>query len=156
MRKRSKYRPRPVHLDTMLLVKSGILAFSKVPEGLSLRIKNNDSLNNIRLGVGTKYDIEILRHAFNITEALGRLGKGSIWADEIKAGQAALKAIATRGMRNSLRFVATGPELTALNLAMEIHDAQLDVCTVQDIERAAAMVVREIKHKRAEPLLEKT
>ena len=154
MKKRSKYRPRPVHLDTMLLVKSGILAFSKVPVGLNLRIKNNDSLNNIRLGVGTKYDIEILRGALNISEALGRLGKGSDWAAEIKAGQASLKAIATRGMRNSLRFVATGSELTALNLAMEIHDAQLDVCTVIDVERALALVVQEIKHKRAEPLLE--
>lgn len=156
MKKRSKYKPRPVYRDNMLLVKSGILAFSKLPIVLNLRIKNNDSLNNIRLGVGTKYDIEIIRHALNITEALGRLGKGSDWAEEIKAGQAALKAIANRGLRNSLRFIATGPELTALNLSMEIHDAQLDVCTVIDIERAAALVVQEIKHKRAEPILEST
>lgn len=156
MRKRSKYKPRPIDRDNMLLVTSGILAFSKVPEGLSLRIKNNDSLNNIRLGIGTKHDIQILRGALNITEALGRLGKGNDWIEEIKAGQAALKAIANRGVRNSLRFIATGPELTALNLAMEIHEAQLEVCTVQDVRRALALVVQEIKHKRAEPMLEST
>lgn len=155
MKKRSKYRPRPIRTDNMLFVRAGILAFSKVPVGLNLRIKNNDSLNNIRLGVATKHDIEIIRGALNVTEALGRLGKGSDWVPEIKAGQQALKGIATRGVRNDLRFVATGPELTALTLAMEIHDAQLDACTVQDVERALDLVVQEIKHKRAEALLEK-
>lgn len=155
MKKRSKYRPRPIRTDNMLFVQSGILAFSKVPVGLNLRIKNNDSLNNIRLGVATKHDIEIIRGALNVTEALGRLGKGSDWVPEIKAGQQALRGIATRGIRNDLRFVATGPELTALTLAMEIHDAQLDACTVQDVERALDLVVQEIKHKRAEALLEK-
>jgi hypothetical protein len=74
---------------------------------------------------------------------------------EIMAGQQALQSIATRGMRNNLRFVATGLELITLTLAMEIHDAQLDACTVQDVERALDFVVEEIKHKRAEALLEK-
>jgi hypothetical protein len=48
-----------------------------------------------------------------------------------------------------MRFVATGPELKAINLAMEIHDAQLDASTVRQLEQALDIVQEDIIYKRA-------
>jgi hypothetical protein len=47
------------------------------------------------------------------------------------------------------RFLFTGPELTAMNLGMEIHDAQLDACTVGQLEKALDFVARELRARRA-------
>lgn len=39
--------------------------------------------------------------------------------------------------------------MQAVNLGMEIHDAQLDECTVKQLEEALQIVEREIRLKRA-------
>ena len=44
--------------------------------------------------------------------------------------------------------------MVALNEAMELHDAQLEVITVKDMERALAIVHHEMKHKLATPIKE--
>ena len=155
MRKRSKYKPRSIRMDNMSFVKAGITPFTEVSAGTSLRIKNHDSLNNIRLGVATKSDIDMLLGASNIAEAMRRMGKGVDWQVELKAGHDALLAVARRGAKNKMRFVLTGPELQALNLMMDIHDAQLDACILQDVEKALDLVAEELKHKRATPIMEK-
>jgi hypothetical protein len=100
------------------------------------------------MGIATRPDMDMLIAASNIAEALRRLGKGTDWKEELKAGHDALLAVARRGEPN-MRFVITGLELQALNLLMEIHDAQLDSCTVQDVESAIDLVTEELKHKRA-------
>jgi len=155
VRKKSKYRPTGVRLDNMSYVKSGIKLFTDVPYGVTLRIRNHDALNNVRLGKASRADIDILIGALNITEGFVRLGKGADWADEIRAGQDALLTIARRGVANQDRFIATGLELKAINLSMEIHDAQLDDCTVQELEQAMNVVRDDIAHKRARPVKEK-
>ncbi len=60
--------------------------------------------------------------------------------------------MAKRGLERS-RFLFTGPELTSMNLGMEIHDAQLDACTVQQLERALDFVARELIAKRARAIV---
>jgi hypothetical protein len=148
MRKRSKYRPKGVRVDAVDWALASIMPFSRVPEGIDLRIKNHDALNNMRLGVATKADIDVIIGVVNMTDALARLKLGNDWAEEIRAGQDALLSIARRG-KESGRFIGTGPELTAVNLVMEIHDAQLDACTVKDIERGMDIVTKEHRHKKA-------
>ena len=69
---------------------------------------------------------------------------GTEYSAEIRAGQDALLAVARRE-----RFILKPEELNALNLAMEVHDAQLDVCTVVQLERAIDIVQEDIIHKRA-------
>jgi hypothetical protein len=82
-------------------------------------------------------------------EGFGRMGIGDDWQPEIRAGQDALLSVAKRGVKNNMRFVATGPELKAINLAMEIHDAQLDACNVRQLEQALDIVKEDIIYKRA-------
>lgn len=148
MRKRSKYRPRGVRLDVMTWVINGMRPVTDATdEILTLRIKNHMAMETLRKGGGTKADMDVVIAAFNMTEALARLRIGSELADKIRAGQDALYALAKRGA-NLGRFIFTGPELQAVNLVMEIHDAQLDVCTIAELEKAVEIVKQELRHKR--------
>jgi hypothetical protein len=38
--------------------------------------------------------------------------------------------------------------MKALNFGMDIHDAQLDACTVADVEKAIDLVAKEVRLKR--------
>lgn len=148
MRKRSKYRPKGVRLDVVSWVINGMKPVTvATDEILTLRIKNHMALEVLRTGGGGKSDMDVVIAALNMTEALARLRIGIELSDQILAGQDALYALAQRGARMG-RFVFTGPELQAVNLAMEIHDAQLDICTVAELEKAVEIVKQELRSKR--------
>jgi hypothetical protein len=149
MRKKSKYKPKGVRLDVMTWVTSGLKPFSSVSLAVDIRIKNHVAIEQLRKGEANKEDIDIIIGAFNMMEGFGRMGIGDDWQEEIRAGQDALLSVAKRGVKNDMRFVATGPELVAINLAMEIHDAQLDACNVRQLEQALDIVKEDIIYKRA-------
>jgi hypothetical protein len=52
------------------------------------------------------------------------------------------------------RFAFTGPEMTAVKLVMDLHDAQLDDCTVKEMETALDIVHEEIRLKKCRPIVE--
>ena len=142
MRKRSKYRPKGVRLDAVSWVINGMKPVTvATDEILTLRIKNHMALDVLRTGGGGKSDMDVVIAALNMTEALARLRIGSELSDQIRAGQDAFYITCQR-------FVFTGPELQAVNLAMEIHDAQLDVCTIAELEKAVEIVKQELRSKR--------
>ena len=148
MRKRSKYRPKGLILDTMLYVSSGLKKVGAISAGTTLKIKNHEALESVRQGHGTREDIDILICAFNITEALAMMRIGDDWKDEIRAAQDALLAVGRRGVETG-KFILRGPELTSFNLAMEVHDAQLDACTVAELEKAIDFVDKIVRNKQA-------
>lgn len=154
MRKRSKYRPKGVRIDNMAYVKSGIQKFDDVSVALDLRIKNHTALDLLCTGKASKVHIDVLIGAFNMVEALARLRDemGADWVKEIQQAQDALLAVAQRGVATE-RFICRGPELVALKLAMELHDAQLDAATVLDIERAVDLIEKEIRGGKARPIV---
>ena len=115
MRKRSKYRPKGLIIDTMLYVSSGFFKVGALNAGTTLKIKNHASLESVRVGRGTRDDIDVLIYAFNITEALALMRIGDDWKDEIRAAQDALLAVGRRGMETG-KFILRGPELTSFNL----------------------------------------
>ena len=154
MRKRSKYRSKGVILDVMNHVLSGMKIVGQIGPGTTLKIKNHDALNRIRLGQGTRQDIDVLIAAFNITEALAMMRIGDDWKEEIAAAQDALLALGRRGAPTN-RFIVKPAELNAFNLAMEIHDAQLDACTVAELEKAMDLIQALLKAKKARSILEK-
>jgi hypothetical protein len=152
---RKKYKPKGVRLDVMAWVKSGMLPINKVDHaGVTLKIKNHAALASITQGTGCRDDIDVVIAAMNITEALALLGKGKDWHPEIRAAQDAILEMGKRGLAKGDKFLFTGPEMQAVNLAMDVHDAQLDECTVAELEKALAMVEREIRLKRARMIKE--
>ena len=155
MRKRSKYRPKGVRLDNMTWVQASLKKIDAISAGTTLKIRNHDAMNNLRMGNAARIDIDTLIDAMNITEALANRGIGEDWKPEIRAAQDAMFDLARRGVANDFRFIARGPELVALNLAMEIHDAQLETVTVQQLETAMGDVMESLRQKKMRRIVEK-
>lgn len=154
---RRKYKPKGVRLDAIQWVINGFRNISETGDAvLHLKIKNHESLECLRKGEATRLDIDAIISAFNIAEALARMQIGDDYAKEIKAGQDALLAVAKRGVSRDDRFVLKAEELTAINLVLEIHDAQLEITTIGELEKAMDIVMKEIKMRKARPVLEKT
>lgn len=145
MRKRSKYRPKPVRVDAIEYVISGIKPLTSVGSYfIDLKIKNHHALAQMTQGQATRSDVEILVAALNMAEALAMLKVGNDWMAEIEAGQAALRSMLIRA-NDKRKFLFTGPELNAVNLANDVHDAQLEAATVAQLEKAIGIVTRVCK-----------
>ena len=153
---RKKYKPKGVRLDAVQWVINGFRNISQTGNSvLHLKIKNHESLECLRKGEATRMDIDAIISAFNIAEALARMKIGDDYAAEIKAGQDALLAVAKRGVSRDDRFVLKAEELTAIMLVSEIHDAQLEITTIGELEKAMDIVTKEIKARKARSVLEK-
>lgn len=140
MRKRSKYRPKPVRLDAIEHAISGVRPLTSVGSYfIDLKIKNHHALAQMTAGTATRSDVEILVAALNMAEALAKLRVGKDWMPEIEAGQEALRSMLIRATEKK-RFLFTGPELNAVNLANDVHDAQLEAATVAELEKAIGLV----------------
>lgn len=152
-RKRSKYRPGHIRVDTMAYVQSGMKKLDDNSAAITLRIRNHHALEELRLGRATESDMEVLVQAFNMAEGFLRLRDefGRDWADAVQAAQDAIKAIVNRG-----RYICRAEEWTAMTLVMDIHDAQLDQATVKDLEGAMDVIKEDIRTKRARLIKEKT
>ncbi len=154
MRKRSKYRPKGVIRDTMTWVQAGMKRVDAISAGTTLKIRNYDAMNNLRLGQATRREIDAIIDAMNVAEALCKRGTGGDWLPEIQAAQDNLLALARRGVENGMRFIVRGEELKALNLGMEIHDAQLEAVTVRELELAMNDVMENLRLKKMRHIVE--
>lgn len=149
MRKRSKYKPKGVRVDAVTWVLAGIKPFKEVPTSINIRIKNHAAMDALRRGEATREDMDALIGAFNMTEAYMKLRPdlGADWVNEIRQGQDALLMVAARGIESG-RFVLKAQELVAMNLVMELHDAQLDQTNVREMELAMEIIDKEYKAHR--------
>jgi hypothetical protein len=156
MRKKSKYKPRPVRVDNLNWVLSGMRKVGTLPTaGTALKLKNREALDSILKGQGTKHDVDVLINALNMAEAMVRIRDdlGADWKTEIRAAQDAIYTMAKRGVERG-SFAFTGPEMTALKLVMDVHDAQLDDCTVREMERTLEIVAEEVRLKKCRAIVE--
>lgn len=152
MKKRSKYRPRRVLLDTMAFVKESLTPVAKHDNYLlDMKIVNSMAMASLMKGTATKRDMDVLVAMSNIVEALYELGFGRQYQDVATEGRYAILSIVYRAVER-LRFVPTGEDIKRLNTLMELHDAQMDVITIADMERAIALAKRRIAAKDSVPL----
>ena len=155
MKKRSKYRPRIVLQNPLEFVLSGLKPVRDLPGiYIDVQLRNRTALEQIRKGIATKEDIDMLIGAFNITEALAIMGKGSDWLDEIKQGQDALLDLSRRGVANGMRFIMTAKQWEALKLVMDLHEEQLAHATVYDIEKAHDHVLAVLRQGKARAIVQ--
>jgi len=156
MKKKSKYKPRGIRLDNLSWIVAGMKKVGTLPTaGVALKLKNHNSLNMILMGNGTREHVDVLIAAVNMSEALIRIRDelGVDWKDEIRAAQDAIYTMGKRGIEKD-RFAFTGPEMAAVKLVMDLHDAQLDECSVKDMEQALFIVNEEIRMKKCRPIME--
>ena len=156
MRKRSSYRPRPMLRDPMGYVVESLTPMPAHGSALvDLRLRNHSALSALTRGEADFRVMDDLGAAANICEVLCREGFGVDYRLEIAAGLDALKAVKARGSGTG-RFVLRAQEMDAINEMMAVHDAQLEVATVRDMERAILAVRDELLLKKhATPVVAK-
>jgi hypothetical protein len=155
MKKKSKYKPRGVRYDNMSWVIAGMKKVGALPTaGVALKLKNHEALDSLLRGQGTKEHVDMLISAVNMSEALIRVrdNLGRDWADEIRAAQDAVYTMGRRGFEKG-SFVFTGPEMTAVKLVMDLHDTQLDHCSVKEMEQALFIVEEELRLRKARSIV---
>jgi hypothetical protein len=155
MKKKSKYKPRGVRYDNMSWIIAGMKKVGTLPTaGVALKLKNHEALDSILTGQGTSDHIDVIIAAVNMSEALIRIRAdlGRDWADEIKAAQDAVYSMGVRGHEKG-SFVFTGPEMAAVKLIMDLHDSQLDDCTVREMEQALFIVEEELRMRKARSIV---
>lgn len=149
MRKRSKYRPKPIRMDPIGYVLESITPVAKHDSYLvDLKLKNHAAMSKLVRGEADMHDMTTIIAVSNIVEALWQLGFGKEYEELLAPGQNAIKALAARASETG-RYVCYASEITALNALMELHDAQMDVITVRDMERALKLAKSEQINGRA-------
>lgn len=155
MRKRSRYRSKGVLINPVAYVLEGMKPVRYHDDYLlTLKIKNHDSMTALTQGRAVRLDIDTLINMVNVTEALYRLGFGDDYGDVVRDGLDALLEIGKRGAQSG-RFVVKAQEMTALNTVMELHDAQMELVTIKDMERAIDMVNKEFEQGKTRKIVEK-
>lgn len=142
---RKKYRPKPVLADPVGFVTEGLAPVAQT-DLTTIALLNSSAMAALMRGAATKKDMDVLVAMSNISEALVFMGFGAD-GDCVKIaadGREAILAIVWRAVK-VLKFVPTGPEIKALNLLMELHDAQMEVITVQELCQALERVKSHIR-----------
>jgi hypothetical protein len=158
MKKKSKYKPRGVRYDNISWIIAGMKKVGTLPTaGVALKLKNHEALDSILTGQGTKEHVDMLISAVNMAEAMTRIRDdlGRDWAEEIRAAQDAVYSMGVRGYEKG-SFLFTGPEMTAVKLIMDLHDSQLDDCTVKEMEQALFIVEEELRLRKARAIVKRT
>ena len=133
---RKKYRPRPVLLNTMEYAMEGVNLITN-QEGylVDLKIKNQLAFGSALTGRASFADLTTLITAHAITEAFWAMGRGREYKDILIRSQVALREVWDR-LKDSGRSTLRAPELQAFRDLLELHDAMLEVATVNDMEEA--------------------
>lgn len=155
MRKRSKYRPKHVLVNPVGYVLENLSPVnSHTSFMVDLKIKNHGAMDSLTKGKAKHTDIDMLISMVNMTEAFSRLGFGKDYSDVVRDGLQALRDVGKRGAATG-NFVLKAHEMNALNTVMELHDAQMDVVTLKDMDAAVALVREEYRLRKMTPIVEK-
>ena len=122
---------------------------------LDLKIRNHMAMNNLTHGQATRSDMDELVVLGNVVEALLRMGFGREYGGVVKDGLDSLRNVARRGVANDNRFILNAKEMNDLNALMELHDAQMDVITVRDMEQAMKLIDKEHRAGKMTRIVEK-
>lgn len=113
---------------------------------LRTNVINHQAMAAISTGTASREDWNRLVGAINIAIVMSEQGIGPEYRDELMLGQDALLSLGVRSVETD-RFVFKGSELTAVNNALAVHDLQLKVSRMIDLDRAAEEVERRVRHR---------
>jgi hypothetical protein len=149
MRKKSKYKPRPLLTDPVAyVVESSTLLADHGTYVIDWKLKNHGAMEMLIKGLAKKPHMDTIVAARNITEGLMVVLDGPDVDGTLVRSGAALMDVCDRansGKGTTLR----APEMQALRDMMALHDELLDVVTVGQMEKAIAYVKKEISAGRA-------
>lgn len=114
---------------------------------MRIQLSNHGALAALTDGKATRLDVDQLIAARNMAEAIRSVAKlGMQYRDILGAAHRALVEIGKRTLANG-QPSATPEEIGALSDLLELHDAQLEQCTVIQMERAIKLVKDRVRSK---------
>jgi len=138
MRKRSRYKPRPVISDPLNWVLNGFKRLEQ-HDLTRLALMHHQAMHAMTHGTGVWEDWNTVCHMVNLAVAMSQTVFDSAYLDDLKE---AMLAHAKCGRRHldgkSLAY--TGPELQTMNTAVEIITEQLKLATRAELETAVRVV----------------
>jgi hypothetical protein len=150
MRKKSKYKPKGVRLDTMNWVVTGMTKVSaKESAYVTMHLKNMSALDSLAKGTANKKEIDIVIGVINVAEALCELGVGSEYHQIVLSASSALYDVCKRSFEINDRFICRGSELSAIKLGYEVHDAQMESTTIGMLDKALDVIDKTIRAQKA-------
>ena len=151
MRKKSKYKPKGVRLDTMNWVVTGMTKVSaKESAYVTMHLKNMSALDSLAKGTANKKEIDIVIGVINVAEALCELGVGSEYHQIVLDASSALYDVCKRSFDINDRFICRGSELSAIKLGYEVHDAQMEATTIGMLDKALDVIDKTIRAQKAQ------
>ena len=142
MRKRSKYRPKPVATDPMKLAISNAAAFTDSERSL-VEPAIREALEALRTGRLDRFYWKSLADMINVSEGLMRNGIGT-GLEAHRCIEAASIALAAIGRRMPQTSTARSDELEAIRLAADLHRLQLAHCSNREYKQAVEWVRRRV------------
>ena len=140
-------------LNPVAYVLEGLAPVAKHDTFLTdLKIRNHMAMTNLTQGKATRDDMDDLIAMGNAVEALYRLGFGAEYKDVVGLGIESILNVARRGAAAN-HFILNAQEMNALNNLMELHDAQMEIITVKDMERAMKLMEEEYRKGRMTPIV---
>ena len=150
MRKKSKYKPRGVRLDTMHWLVTGMTKVSaKESAYVTMHLKNMSALDSLAKGTANKKEMDICIGVINVAEALCELGVGSEYHQIVLSASSALYDVCKRSFEINDRFICRGSELSAIKLGYEVHDAQMEATTIGMLDKALDVIDKTIRAQKA-------
>jgi hypothetical protein len=114
---------------------------------LKLRLFLHDAMHNLTHGKGSRADWDAVKQALNVSRAMANhKDGGSDYIDEIEVAMKAHLECGRRKLRTG-NFGYSAQELQSVNLAIEVHEAQMAAMSRKDFEMAVTEVERAIKHR---------
>lgn len=148
MKKRiKKYNPKPINRNPLgYAIESVTLLKSHDDSLLKLSMINDNARVALMTGKATNSDLNTLIGMSNIVQALLDMGFGDEYSEIATEARYSLLSILERASKIK-KFVAKGDELTSINKLFELHDAQLEIVTVGEVEKAIRTVENKLKNK---------
>jgi hypothetical protein len=154
MRKKSKYKPRPVLVDPVGFVVESVKPLAEHDDYvLKWKLKNHEAFAALLRGRAKKDDIDTLAAARNISEALVVVLDGEDVDGTLARSAVAIIDLCARGNEGK-SLVLRAQEMQAMRDLMQLHDELLDVVTIRQFEDALAYARKEIAAGRASKLKE--
>jgi len=144
---RKQYKPRPQILSPLGYVLEGLESVKSHESYMrTLKIRNSAAMVALLQGKATKLDMNVLVAMSNMVEVFCSMGFGKEYVDVSTQGRTAVLGIIFRAVEK-MRFVPKGEEIKALQDLVELHDQQMDVITVNELDAALTTARKRVGQK---------
>ena len=134
--KKKKFVSKWLKVNTLELVADRIKPVSAQGSWmLDRQLKASAGLESLMHGTANRENLNDIVACHNMTWALQRHQIGTEYLAITTASEAALRSITDRFGRVG-KLAANGPEIKALQDLLELHQAQMEVCTVGQMQTA--------------------